>query len=32
MVKVDDATIVYRTYGNKTGTPLVFLAPLGFNN
>lgn len=28
-VTVDDATIVYRTYGDKGGTPLVLLAPLG---
>jgi pimeloyl-ACP methyl ester carboxylesterase len=28
-VKVDDATLLYRTYGNKGGTPLVLLAPLG---
>jgi len=26
---VDDAKIVYRTYGNKGGTPLVLLSPLG---
>jgi pimeloyl-ACP methyl ester carboxylesterase len=30
-VRVDDATLVYRTYGNKGGTPLVLLAPLGFS-
>jgi len=28
-VTVDDATLVYRTYGDKSGTPLVLLAPLG---
>jgi pimeloyl-ACP methyl ester carboxylesterase len=28
-VVVDEATIVYRTYGNKPGVPLVLLAPLG---
>jgi pimeloyl-ACP methyl ester carboxylesterase len=28
-VNVDDAKIAYRVYGNKTGTPLVLLAPLG---
>jgi len=28
-INVDDAKIVYRTYGNKGGTPLVLLAPLG---
>lgn len=28
-VTVDDATLVYRTYGDKGGTPLVLLAPLG---
>jgi len=30
-VTVDDATLVYRTYGDKDGTPLVLLAPLGFS-
>ena len=30
-VIVDDATLVYRTYGDKGGTPLVLLAPLGFS-
>ena len=30
-VTVDDATLVYRTYGDKGGTPLVLLAPLGFS-
>src|SRR5882757_52657 len=28
-VHVDDAKLVYRTYGDKGGTPLVLLAPLG---
>jgi pimeloyl-ACP methyl ester carboxylesterase len=28
-VTVDDATLVYRSYGDKGGTPLVLLAPLG---
>lgn len=30
-VTVDHATLVYRTYGDKGGTPLVLLAPLGFS-
>src|SRR5215813_11664213 len=28
-VKVDDAQIAYRVYGNKSGIPLVMLSPLG---
>jgi pimeloyl-ACP methyl ester carboxylesterase len=28
-ITVDDAKIVYRVYGAKSGTPLVLLAPLG---
>jgi len=28
-IAVDDANLVYRTYGNKAGTPLVLLSPLG---
>src|ERR1700754_4771515 len=28
-VLVDDARLVYRTYGDKGGLPLVLLAPLG---
>ena len=30
-VTVDDAKIVYRVYGAKSGTPLVLLSPLGFS-
>ena len=30
-VRVGDANIVYRVHGNKAGTPLVLLAPLGFS-
>src|SRR6516225_8215973 len=28
-IAIDDANLVYRTYGNKSGTPLVLLSPLG---
>jgi len=28
--KVDDAKLVYRVYGDKSGSPLVLLSPLGF--
>jgi hypothetical protein len=28
-VNVDDAKIAYRIYGNKEGTPIVLLSPLG---
>src|SRR3982074_2148020 len=28
-VHVNDAKLIYRTYGDKGGTPLVLLAPLG---
>jgi pimeloyl-ACP methyl ester carboxylesterase len=28
---VDDAKLVYRVYGDKGGTPLVLLSPLGFS-
>lgn len=30
-ITVDDAKIVYRVYGDKGGTPLVLLSPLGFS-
>jgi len=30
-VMVDDAKLIYRVYGDKGGTPLVLLAPLGFS-
>jgi len=29
IINVDDAKIVYRVYGNKAGTPLILLSPLG---
>jgi pimeloyl-ACP methyl ester carboxylesterase len=29
-ISVDDATLVYRVYGDKGGTPLVLLSALGF--
>jgi hypothetical protein len=28
-VQVDDAKVVYRTYGGKQGIPIVLLSPLG---
>ena len=30
-ITVDGATLVYRVYGDKGGTPLVLLSPLGFS-
>ena len=30
-ITVDDARLVYRLYGDKAGTPLVLLSPLGFS-